>query len=97
LLAPEDYTRVVKARVVAIAKVKQSPFVALRNVTDNQITVTNIFTGRPARGIVNPSSRHPGSHPQKRSRSEVQEIAGDIPWGWLRIVGGTPAQSAAAF
>jgi nitronate monooxygenase len=33
---------------------------ALRNATDNQTTLTNIFTGRPARGIVNRAIRELG-------------------------------------
>ena len=33
---------------------------ALKNATDNQTTLTNIFTGRPARGIVNRAIRELG-------------------------------------
>jgi nitronate monooxygenase len=33
---------------------------ALKNATDNQTTLTNIFTGRPARGIVNRATRELG-------------------------------------
>jgi nitronate monooxygenase len=33
---------------------------ALKNATDNQTTLTNIFTGRPARGMVNRAIRELG-------------------------------------
>jgi nitronate monooxygenase len=33
---------------------------ALKNTTDAQTTLTNIFTGRPARGIMNRAIREPG-------------------------------------
>jgi len=43
-------------------KAKISPVYreALKNATDNQTTLTNIFTGRPARGIVNRAIRELG-------------------------------------
>lgn len=42
------------------AKVSPVHREALKNATDNQTTLTNIFTGRPARGIVNRAIRELG-------------------------------------
>jgi nitronate monooxygenase len=42
------------------AKISPAYRAALKNATDNQTTITNIFTGRPARGIINRAIRELG-------------------------------------